>query len=321
MNTEGKEFVDTRVGRLQSHPDFTGFSGRARRRWGEELLQTVFAAFASLSILTTSGLIGVLFFETVAFLREVSLWDFLTDTQWTPLFVDKHFGIAVLISATVLTTSIALVMALPIGLLAAVYLSEYASDKARGILKPGLEILAGVPTVVYGYFALTFVTPLLKKIIPDISGFNALSAGLVMGVMIIPTVTSISEDALYAVPRSLREGAYAMGATKREMITGVVVPAALSGIMASFILAVSRAIGETMIVTIAAGQLPHLTLNPLVPVETMTAFIVQVSLGDTPTGTLEYKTIFAVGMTLFVMTLGLNVASHRFVRRYRERYV
>jgi phosphate transport system permease protein len=284
------------------------------------MLQNIFAAFAFLSIFTTLGIIGVLVFETISFFQEVSLFDFLTDTQWTPLFTEKHFGIMVLASATILTTIIALVVALPVGLLAAIYLSEYASGKVRRTLKPGLEILAGVPTVVYGYFALLFVTPLLSQVIPDISGFNALSAGLVMGVMIIPTVSSLSEDALYAVPRSLREGAYAMGATRREVVTGVVVPAALSGIVASFILAVSRAIGETMIVTIAAGQLPRLTLNPLVPVEAMTAFIVQVSLGDTPTGTLAYKTIFAVGMTLFLMTLGLNIVSHWFVRRYREQY-
>lgn len=312
--------MDTRLDEMPGTPDFGGFTGRGRRRWGEQILQTIFAAFASLSIVTTVGIIGVLVFETVAFFREVSLLEFFTATQWTPLFAEKHFGIIVLVSATLLTTVIALSVALPTGLLAAVYLSEYASEKARDILKPGLEILAGIPTVVYGYFALTFVTPLLKKFIPGISGFNALSAGLVMGVMIVPTVASLSEDALFAVPRALRQGAYAMGATKREVITGVVMPAALSGIVASFILAISRAIGETMIVTIAAGQLPNLTLNPLEPVETMTAFIVQVSLGDTPTGTLAYKTIFAVGMTLFVMTLSLNVISHWFVRRYREQY-
>ncbi len=296
------------------------FPYRPRRRWGEKALQAFFAACALLSIATTVGIIGVLLFETIAFFREVSLIDFLTDTQWTPLFAQKHFGIMVLASATVLTTGIALAVALPIGLMAAIYLSELASERVRRILKPGLEVLAGVPTVVYGYFALTFVTPLLKRVIPSIAGFNALSAGLVMGIMIIPTVASLSEDALYAVPRSLREGAYALGATRREVITGVVLPAALSGITAASILAISRAIGETMIVTIAAGQNPRLTLNPLVPVETMTAYIVQVSLGDTPAGSLAFRTIFAVGMSLFLMTLGLNVLSHWFVRRYREEY-
>ncbi len=297
-----------------------GAAKRRHMRWRERMLEGLFAAFASLSILTTLGIVGVLVFETIGFFREVSLIDFLTDTQWTPLFVEKHFGILVLASATLLVTVIALAVALPVGLLAAIYLSEYASERARRVLKPALEVLAGIPTVVYGYFALLFVTPLLKRFIPSIAGFNALSAGLVMGVMIIPTVASLSEDALYAVPRSLREGAYALGATRREVITGVVVPAALSGIVAAFILAVSRAIGETMIVTIAAGQNPRLTLNPLVPVETMTAYIVQVSLGDTPAGSLEFRTIFAVGMTLFLMTLALNLLSHWFVRRYRERY-
>lgn len=291
-----------------------------RTRWRERGLEGFFGVFASLSILTTLGIVGVLIFETIGFFREVSLLDFLTDTQWTPLFAEKHFGILVLVSATLLVTLIALTVALPVGLLAAIYLGEYASERARRVLKPALEVLAGIPTVVYGYFALLFVTPLLKGFIPSIAGFNALSAGLVMGVMIIPTVASLSEDALYAVPRSLREGAYALGATRREVVTGVVVPAALSGIVAAFILAVSRAIGETMIVAIAAGQNPRLTLNPLVPVETMTAYIVQVSLGDTPAGSLEFRTIFAVGMTLFSLTLALNLLSHWFVRRYRERY-
>jgi phosphate transport system permease protein len=273
-----------------------------------------------LSILTTIGIIAVLIFETFAFFREVSLWSFLTDTQWTPLFADKHFGIIVLASATFLTSTIALAVAVPIGLLAAIYLSEYAPDRLRRLLKPLLEVLAGVPTVVYGYFALLFVTPLLKTFIPSISGFNALSAGLVMGVMIIPLVASLSEDALYAVPQSLRDGSYALGASRAQTVTRVIVPAALSGIVASFILAVSRAIGETMIVAIAAGQTPNLTLNPLVPVATMTAYIVQVSLGDVPTGTIEFKTIFAVGMTLFLITFALNILSHRVVQRYRQKY-
>ncbi|MCS7220124.1 MAG: phosphate ABC transporter permease subunit PstC [Anaerolineae bacterium] len=293
---------------------------RRRGRWGEKALQALFAAFAFLSIFTTLGILGVLTLETVLFFRRVSLLDFLTDTQWTPLFTEKRFGIMVLASATFLTTIIALSVSLPVGLLAAVYLSEYASEQVRRVLKPSLEVLAGIPTVVYGYFALLFVTPLLKHLIPSIAGFNALSAGLVMGIMIIPTVASLSEDALYAVPRSLREGAYALGATRREVITGVVMPAALSGIAAACILAISRAVGETMIVAIAAGQNPRLTLNPLVPIETMTAYIVQISLGDTPTGTLEFQTIFAVGMALFLITLGLNILSHWFVRRYREQY-
>ena len=286
----------------------------------EAVIHGVLLGCSLLSVLTTIGIIAVLIFETLAFFREVSLWSFLTDTQWTPLFADKHFGIIVLASATFLTSTIALAVAVPIGLLAAIYLSEYAPDRLRRLLKPLLEVLAGVPTVVYGYFALLFVTPLLKTIIPSISGFNALSAGLVMGVMIIPLVASLSEDALYAVPQSLRDGSYALGASRAQTVTRVIVPAALSGIVASFILAVSRAIGETMIVAIAAGQTPNLTLNPLVPVATMTAYIVQVSLGDVPTGTIEFKTIFAVGMTLFLITFALNILSHRVVRRYRQKY-
>ena len=290
------------------------------QRIRENAIRAVLFACSALSVLTTLGIIGVLIFETIEFFREVPISSFLTDTQWTPLFADKHFGIVVLASATVLTSAIALAVALPVGLLAAVFLSEFAPDRVRRTLKPMLEILAGVPTVVYGYFALLFVTPLIQWLIPETAAFNALSAGLVMGVMIIPLVASLSEDALYAVPQSLRDGAYALGSTRTQVATRVVVPAALSGIVASFILAVSRAIGETMIVAIAAGQSPRLTLNPLVPIETMTAYIVQVSLGDVPAGTLEFKTIFAVGMTLFVMTLCLNLASHRLVTRYRQKY-
>ncbi len=295
---------------------------RSRPRYGERMLQGLLFLSAVLSIFVTFGIAWIMLSESVAFFRrpEVSLVDFFTDTQWTPLFAEKHFGIVVLASATLLITMIALAVALPTGLLTAIFLSEYASERVRRVVKPFLEILAGVPTVVYGYFALTFVTPLLKKFIPVIATFNSLSAGLVMGIMLIPMVASLSEDAIYAVPQSLREAAYALGVTKREVVTGVVIPAALSGIVASFILAMSRAIGETMIVTIAAGQNPRLTLNPFVPVETMTAYIVQVSLGDTPHGSLEYQTLFAVGATLFIFTFALNLFSHWFVRRYRERY-
>ncbi len=270
--------------------------------------------------MVTIGIVAVLLVETVAFFREVSLISFLTDRHWTPLFTRKEYGVGVLVSATLLTTAIALIVALPLGLLAAVFLSEYASPRLRRSIKPALEVLAGIPTVVFGYFALLWVTPHLRLIVPGLAGFNSLSAGIVMGAMIIPTIASLSEDAMYAVPRSLREGAYSLGATRREVVTGVVLPAALSGIVAAFILGVSRAIGETMIVSIAAGQNPRLTLNPLVPVQTMTSYIVQVSLGDTPTGTLAFKTVFAVGMTLFLMTLTLNVLSHWIVRRYREAY-
>ena len=272
------------------------------------------------TVLTTVGIIWVLFSESFSFFKEVSLIDFLTDDQWTPLFANKRFGIMPLISGTLLTTVIALSVALPLGLTIAVYLSEYAPNKVRDILKPLLEILAAVPTVVYGFFALMVVTPFLKTIFPNISGFNALSAGLVMGIMIIPFVSSLSEDALRAVPKSLREASYGLGATRLQTAFKVMVPAASSGIVVSVILAFSRAIGETMIVAIAAGQQPRLTFDPFVPIETITAYIVQVSLGDVPHGSLEYKTIFAAGMTLFVFTFILNNLSFWIRKKFREEY-
>jgi phosphate transport system permease protein len=283
----------------------------------ERIVQSALFLCGVLSIFTTLGIVAVLLFETVAFFREVSLLEFLTDTQWTPLFEDKHFGILPLISGTLLTASVAILVAMPVGLVSAIYLSEYASNAVRRVIKPLLEILAGIPTVVYGYFALLFVTPLLQSMIPSLSGFNALAPGIVMGIMIIPMVSSLSEDAMYAVPQSLREAAYALGSSKLQVALRVVVPAAVSGIAASLLLAVSRAVGETMILAIAAGQQPRLTLNPLVPIETMTAYIVQVSLGDTPTGTIEYRTIFAVGMMLFLSTLMLNLVSQWLRERFR----
>lgn len=272
------------------------------------------------SILVTAGIIFVLLFETLAFFREVPVTEFLFGTVWTPLFYDKHFGILPLVTGTLLASSIAMLVALPAGLLTAIYLSEYAPDVVRRVVRPVLEVLAGVPTVVYGYFALLFVTPLLQTFIPGLASFNALSPGIVMGIMILPLVSSLSEDALHSVPNGLREGAYALGATRMQAALRVVVPAALSGISAAAVLAVSRAIGETMIVAIAAGQQPRLTLDPRVPVETMTAYIVQVSLGDTPGGTIEYRTIFAVGMMLFVSTFALNMFSNSLRRRFREEY-
>jgi len=293
---------------------------RKASKLSEAIVRTIFGAFALVSVLTTAGIVGTLIFETFEFFREVPLWNFLTDDQWTPLFPTAEFGIFVLISATLLTSTIAISIALPLGLFAAIFLSEYAGSKTRQIVKPLLEILAGIPSVVFGYFALLFVTPLLQTFIPALQGFNALSAGLVLGISITPLVASLSEDAIFAVPRSLRDGSYALGATKRETIVSVVLPAALSGIVSSIILAISRAIGETMIVTLAAGQNPTLGLNPFVPIMTMTAFIVQVSLGDTPAGSLAFKTIFAVGMTLFLLTLSLNIFSFWFVRRFREKY-
>ncbi len=293
---------------------------KRRPRTGEHLIQTGLLICAAISILTTLGIVFTLLRETVLFFQQVSIVEFFTETRWTPLFASKKFGIWPLVNGTVLVAAGAMVIALPLGLLAAIYMSEYASENVRRILKPVLEILAGIPTVVYGYFALLFVTPLLKSIFPQTQTFNAASASIVMGFMILPMVASISEDALSAVPRSLRDAAYALGATKLEVSTQIVVPAALSGISAAFILAVSRAIGETMIVAIAAGQQPKLTLNPLESIETMTAYIVQVSLGDTPQQSIAYLTIFAVGMMLFLMTLVMNVISHFLTRRFREVY-
>jgi len=293
---------------------------RTTRGWIEFAIERVLLLCATASVLVTAGIIGVLLAETFGFFSEVSVLEFLTGTEWTPLFSEKHFGILPLVMGTVLVSVIAMAVALPGGLLSAIYLSEYARPGVRRIVKPVLELLAGVPTVVYGYFALLFVTPALQIWLPGLSGFNALGPGIVMGLMILPLVSSLSEDALHAVPNGLREGAYALGSTRMQTAVRVVVPGALSGISASFILAISRAIGETMIVAIAAGQQPRLTLDPTVPIMTMTAFIVQVSLGDTPAGTLEYRTIFAVGMMLFVMTFGLNLVSSWLRRRFREEY-
>jgi phosphate transport system permease protein len=292
-------------------------SPRKAAPWHERLIEIGLFACGALSVLVTAGILFVLAFETFEFFRGVSLGEFLGDTKWTPLFVDKHFGIWPLVCGTLLTSAIAIAVALPLGLLAAVYLSEFASVRARRILKPTLELLAGVPTLVYGYFALVFVTPILQKFIPDLAGFNALAPGIVMGFMIMPMISSLSEDALYAVPNGLREGAYALGAAKLPTIYRVVIPAAKSGIIAAVTLAISRAIGETMVVTIAAGQQPNLTLDPRVPLETMTAYIISISKGDTPTGTLEYRTIFAVGSMLFLMTFVMNLVSHRMAKKLR----
>ena len=284
------------------------------------IVKWIFFACAIVSIFTTIAILFTLFYQALSFFDEIPIWDFLTGTRWTPILKPRSYGVLPLVSGTLLVTAIAAIVALPIGLMTAIFLSEYAPDKLRRVLKPILEILAGVPTVVYGYFALTFVTPLLQTILSDLIIFNALSAGLVMGVMIIPMVSSLSEDAMISVPRSLREGAYALGANRYEVSLKIVVPAALSGIIAAFILAISRAIGETMLVTIAAGATPRLTFNPMESVQTMTAFIVQLSLGEAPVGSLEYNTIFAVGLVLFAMTLMMNLLGFWVVRRYREIY-
>jgi phosphate transport system permease protein len=286
----------------------------------ERLIGGALFVCAALSTLVTLGIVAVLVTESLAFFRQVSLVEFLTSTEWTPLFQEKNFGILPLAAGSFLVAGGAALIALPTGLMAAIYLSEYAAPRTRQVLKPLLEILAGIPTVVYGYFALTFITPVLRSIVPGTEVFNAASAAIVVGVMIIPMVASLSEDALAAVPDSLRQGAYGMGATKLEVTTQVVVPGALSGVLASFILAISRAIGETMAVTIAAGNQPQLTLNPLESIQTMTAFIVQASLGDTPQGSIAYQTLFAVGLTLFLITLAMNVVSQWVLVRFREEY-
>jgi phosphate transport system permease protein len=292
----------------------------SRRRWGEDVVKGVLALFALVSVATTVGIVVALFQPAIEFFREVSITEFVTGTNWAPLFQPSSFGVLPLVAGTLLVTFCACLVCVPFGLGAAIYLSEYAKARTRKTLKPALEVLAGIPTVVYGYFALTLVGPVLKDLGITSSAASALSAGLVMGVMLLPTVASISEDAMSAVPRDLRDGAYALGSTRLQVSTRIVVPAAISGIMASFVLATSRAVGETMIVLIAAGGQPNLAWNPLEAVQTMTAFIAATGQGDVPTGSLEYKTIFAVGATLFVMTLVMNLVAIRLVRRFREVY-
>jgi phosphate transport system permease protein len=286
----------------------------------EWIIERLLFITAIASIFTTLAILGVLVFEAFDFFDQVSIVEFFTGTKWTPLFQPQHFGILPLVWGTLLVTIIALVVAVPFGLGSAIFLSEYAPDKLRRTVKPILEILAGIPTVVYGYFALTFVTPLLQNIFPQMIVFNALSAGLVMGIMIIPMISSLSEDAMLAVPQSFRQGAYALGARKYEVVLKVVLPSALSGIVSSFILAISRAIGETMIVSVAAGSTPNLTLNPLESIQTMTGYITQISLGDVSYGSLEYTTIFSVGLTLFLMVLVVNLIGQFIAKRYWRRY-
>ncbi|MBI2346634.1 MAG: phosphate ABC transporter permease subunit PstC [Deltaproteobacteria bacterium] len=276
------------------------------------------AAFSSVAI--TVAIVVILVSESIGFFRHVPLIDFLTDTQWTPLFADAHFGILPLLSGTLVITGIAMAVALPLGTIAAIYLSEYAPHTVREVVKPILELLSAVPTVVFGYFALLFVTPLLQKWIPTLSGFNMLSAGLVIGIMILPYVSSLIEDAMRAVPMRIREGSYAMGATRLQTALRVVVPSAFSGVAAAFILGISRALGETMVVAVAAGMQPNLTANPLQPAETITAYIVQVTLGDAPHGSIGYQTIFAAGLVLFCITLGFNIAGYWLRQRYRESF-
>lgn len=296
------------------------FAHRRMRYVRERIIESLLflAAFSSVAI--TVAIVVILVRESLGFFEHVSIVDFLTDTQWTPLFDDAHYGIMPLVTGTLVTAGVALAVAIPLGTIIALYLSEFAPHRVREVVKPVLELLDGIPTIVYGYFALLFVTPLLQYFFPELPGFNMLSAGLVMGVMIIPYVSSISEDAMRAVPMHIREGSYAMGATRFQTALHVVTPAAFSGIAAAYILGISRAIGETMIVAVAAGMQPNLTWNPMEPAETITAYIVQVSLGDLPHGSIGYQTIFVAGLTLMLMTLVFNIAGHWLRKRFREVY-
>ncbi len=293
---------------------------RATRHVKERIIEAVLLAAALVSVFTTLAIVYILVSESWVFFQHVPLKDFLFDTQWTPLFDDAHYGIMVLLSGTITSSAVALLVAIPLGTIIAIYLSEFAPFKVREIAKPFLELLGGVPTIIYGYFALVFLTPLLQMIYPDLPGFNLLSAGIVMGIMIIPYVASLSEDAMRAVPMALREGSYAMGATRLQTSLRVVVPAATSGIASAYILGISRAVGETMILAVAAGMQPNLTFNPLEPGATITSFIVQVALGDLPHGSIGYQTIFAAGLTLMLMTLAFNLLGYWLRKRYREVY-
>ena len=292
----------------------------AMRHASERVIEGLLFAAAAVSVLTTIGIVYVLVSESIQFFQNVSIVDFLTDTQWTPLFDDAHFGIMVLVSGTVVSSLVALLVAIPMGTIIAIYLSEFANSKVREVAKPILELLGGIPTIVFGYFALLMVTPLLQKIMPELPGFSLLSAGLVMGIMIVPYIASLSEDAMRAVPMSLREGAYAMGSTRLHTAISVVVPAAFSGLAASYILAISRAVGETMILAVAAGMQPNLTWNPTEPAATITSYIVQVALGDLPHGSIGYQTIFAAGLTLILITLVFNILGQWLRRKFRENY-
>ncbi len=295
-------------------------SRKRTRHLRERFIEFLLLLAGAFSIAVTVGIVYVLVSESFQFFQHVSIWDFLTDTQWTPLFDDAHYGITVLLSGTLVSSGVALAVAVPLGTIIAIYLSEFAPFAVREVAKPFLEMLGGIPTVVYGYFALLLVTPLLQQVIPGLPGFNLLSAGLVMGIMIIPYVSSVSEDAMRAVPMSMREGSYAMGATRFQTAIRVVTPAALSGITAAFILGISRAVGETMILAVAAGMQPNLTWNPMEPAATITSFIVQVALGDLPHGSIGYQTIFAAGLTLMILTLLFNILGHFMTRRFRQVY-
>ena len=291
-----------------------------RRNIKERIIEFILLLAALSAVATTLSIVGVLLYESLSFFKTVSIVDFFTDTQWTPLFEDAHYGIMPLVSGTLTTSAVALAVAIPVGTIAAIYLSEFAAHKTREIIKPILELLVGVPTIVFGYFALLFLTPILQKIFPELPGFNMLSAGIVMGIMIVPYIASVAEDAMRAVPMSMREGSYAMGATRFQTAVRVVTPAATSGIVAAYILGISRAVGETMVVAVAAGQQPIISFNPMESAATITAYIVQVAMGDLPHGSLGYQSIFAAGLVLLVMTLCFNILGHLIRKKYREHY-
>jgi len=315
MNTSSK------VHNKNSEPSISPrLAKNIRRNVKERVIEFILMLAALSAVATTFAIVTILVVESLGFFKTVSIIDFFTDTQWTPLFEDAHYGIMPLVAGTLTTSFIALSVAIPVGTIGAIYLSEFASHKTREIVKPILELLVGVPTVVFGYFALFFVTPMLQHIFPELPGFNMLGPGIVMGVMIVPYISSVAEDAMRAVPMSMREGSYAMGATRFQTAIRVVTPAAVSGIVAAYILGISRAVGETMVVAVAAGQQPNLTFNPMESAATITAYIVQVALGDLPHGSIGYQSIFAAGLVLMVMTLGFNILGHMVRKKYRENY-
>lgn len=305
---------------LISLPISSRLAKNVRRNVKERIIELILMLAALSAVFTTFAIVAILLYESLGFFHVVSLVEFFTATEWTPLFEDAHYGIMPLVSGTLTTSAVALAVAVPVGTIGAIYLSEFASHKVREIVKPMLELLVGVPTIAFGYFALLFVTPLLQKVFPELPGFNMLSAGIVMGVMIVPYIASVAEDAMRAVPMSMREGSYAMGATRFQTALRVVTPAAVSGIVAAYILAISRAVGETMVVAVAAGQQPTLTFNPMDGAATITAYIVQVAMGDLPHGSIGYQSIFAAGLVLFALTLGFNIIGHVVRKKYREQY-
>lgn len=305
---------------LTDPPISARLAKNVKRHMFEHFVEFMLMLAALSAVLTTVAIVVILVKESLVFFKTVPIIDFLTDTQWTPLFEDAHYGIMPLVSGTLTTSAIALAVAVPLGTIGAIYLSEFATHKTREIVKPILELLVGVPTVVFGYFALLFVTPMLQKIFPDLPGFNMLGPGIVMGIMIIPYISSVAEDAMRAVPMSMREGSYAMGATRFQTAIRVVTPAAVSGIIAAYILAISRALGETMVVALAAGQQPNLTFNPMESASTISAYIVQVAMGDLPHGSIGYQSIFAAGLVLMLMTLTFNIIGHITRKKYRETY-